>query len=485
MRKLCLSLWLASLFCATAARGLGALSANIPPGHSLYELLDSLDAYGCIRPTYRLIKPQSYADLRLAVFVPEGTACDAPEWLLLRTRVFESLTAPNRVRAQVLVERDDQVSLPGISAAVMPSFPFQAGRPLANGANLYAETDLAVAIGKDFGFAAGVTPGWAAGWTWNAGIRGRFFLQEGYLKIGYRRTEITWGRTQLEFGDARHGTLLLSRAGKPLDLIKLAVRPHSLGFGPFTVETFLAWQGDVVAVPGTKLWGIALGVRPSDAVELGILELYQFGGTGAPSLQLGDLPGMLFYSGADSLSAKRNRMLALHANLWLFRHALKFYWQVAFEKLGRPSEWLSRDLSWLLGLFLGRLGDLTLRLELARTAPRAYTHPFWTQGITNDGTTLGHPLGPDGLGAYVDIGIPNASGLELELSLFLERRGRSLAGASAPEERLGAGFTLAKRWDRYQLGVTGVYARANGHQFVPGATSDIGSVMATIQYTLF
>lgn len=469
------------------ARAQTSLSPNVAPGHFLYDLLDSLDAHRCLRSTYRLIKPQAYLDLRRAIFVPEGTPCSAPEWLLLRTKAFESPQYANRARAQTLVFRDDVVPLAGVDAAVLPAFPFQAGRPLVNGGNFYAELDLGIGAGRDWGLAAGIIPGWGGGWDWGSSLRGQFYLYEGYLKAGYRRAEITWGRTQLELGDARHGTLLLSRAAKPLDLVKLSVRPHVLGtpfgfLGSFTVESFLAWQGDRSGVPGAKLWGVALGIRPAPFFETGFLQLHQLGGTGAPSLDAGDALA-LFALGGDP--QKTNRMLAWHVNAWLFRHALKLYWQVAFERLGRPADWLERDLSWLLGAFLGRLGEVTLRLEVARTAPRAYTDGFWTQGLVHDGTPLGHPLGPDGLGAYFDVGLPNAGGFDLELGLFLEERGRGLAGSLAREQRIGASFGLNRRWGRYQLAASAYYARANEHRFVPGARNDIGAVQATLHYLLF
>lgn len=450
------------------------MSANVPADYLNYALLDRLEAYGCAQPTFRALRPQGQADLAQALTLPEGKdGCEAPAWLLREREILLRRALQNDARIGLYLRHEDPLPLAGIDAAVEPTFPDRQGRFDYYGANLVGEMTANAEAGQNLGLAASVTPGFVAALEDYNKPLGRMYLHEGFLKVGYGRLELTYGRTALGFGSARHGGLLLGPAAKPLNLWKLGIRPDyaSDRLSAFSAETWIANNDPKVGVEDSKLWGIALGARPFPFVEITLLELYQFGGAGAPAMETRDYLEMLSFGNDPALRNKRQRTGGVDLGLWGPNHFIKAYGQLMFDS--------SDNLSYLGGLWFPKLGFVEVRAEYASTATTAYQHPFWTQGLTYQGTTLGHPLGPDADGAYLDVGFPVDDQSHLSVGGWYERRGLTVT----PENRAGAGATWIGRWIQTEVTLAARYFHVENALNVSGQGDDAASFLMTIRYS--
>jgi hypothetical protein len=474
------------------------ITVNVPAGSPVYSYLDRLEAYGCVLPTYRATRPQSYGDLQESLIIEESnpddeggdpapSRCQAPEWLLLEKQLLTRPALQNDARVSFLALRTDAIGLRGIDATVTPLFPQRENRPTYDGLNLYTEFNANAQAGRTWGIAISATPGWVGALADYRSPNGKFYLQEGYFKLGYRRAELLFGRTAMQFGETAHGSLLLSGATAPINQVKFTLRPHAFSFlGPLTFETWLSTETASRFVDDAHFAGASLALRPVSGFEVAVLELFQFGGLNRPALEPSDVLSMFAYSGAAGLEAKRQRMMAWHASLWALDHGVKFYAQAAWESLGRPANWFKNDLSTLVGVWLPRIGAGEFRFEYLRTAPNAYQSRPYPQGLSYLGSPLGHPLGPDADGVYLDFGLPPLKAWRPGLGLFYEARSRSISGAGlSPEYRYGAGLDLVKRWQNAELSLSGRLAYAANHQYLTRQNNTLGALFANWRYSFF
>ncbi len=465
------------LLFAIAAPALGKVSANVPVDYSNYSILDRLEAYGCAQPTFRALRPQGHADLKGALALTGGKdRCEAPPWLLREREILLRDLLQNDARVGLYFRHEDPLPLQGIDATVLPTYPERQGRFDYYGPNLFGEMTANAEAGQKVGVALSITPGWVGTLEDYGRPLGRFYLHEGYIKVGYGRLEATYGRIALGFGGAKHGGLILGTAAKPLNLWRLAFRPAALSetIGPFSIETWVSTNDPLSGVKESKLWGIAVGARPFSFLELSLLELYQFGGVGAPGLEGADYFGMLGYSNDAILRNKRQRNMAIDLGIWGPSEFFKFYGQLFFDSLQS-----SDGTSYLAGLWLPKLGSLEFRLEYVNTAKTAYQDPFWTQGLTYQGTPLGHPLGPDAEGSYVDLEFPLEEASRLLVSGWYERRAKS----KTSENRTGMGLGWIGRWIQTEVSITGRYFHIENPQYLTGAADDAASALVTLRYS--
>ncbi len=462
------------------------MSPNVDPGHSWYEAIDKLEAYGCAYPTFRLIRSQTYEDLRSAVYVQDAEElCKAPEWLLAeRARLFAPAYT-NAASAGVFLQQNDRLALKGLEAAVTPLFPLRQGRPDFDGVNLNLEFRAVAQAGREdhIGYALGATPGFLGAVENYSNPFGRFYLQDWFVKLGYGWAEIAAGRLPREFGDARHGNLLLSQAAKPINSVELTIRPHILGsplsvLGPFSLKLFAGNLDRSTFVDGARLAGLALGFRPAPWLELAWMELYQFGGVGVPSVEPTDLLKMLVYLGDPALEVKRSRQSVFQISLREAKSHTKIYVQAHLD--GR-----SGQVSGITGLYFPKLGNADLRLEAAYTAPEAYGHPTYPQGLVYEGLPLGHPLGPDALGGYVDVGFPLLRSWRGEIQGFLESRNRHPGAGTVAEERLGGGILLKRHWPATTFVLEARAASITGAGYIPNELNQVVSTRAILSYSFF
>jgi len=448
------------------------VSANVPSDFSYYALLDRLEAYGCARPTFRALRPQGQADLRAALALAEGKdTCEAPAWLLREREVL--LRQAQEARVGLYLRHEDPLPLSGIDATVEPTYPDRQGRFDYYGANLYGEMSASAEAGQNVGIAASVTPGFVAALEDYNKPLGRAYLHEGFLKLGYGRWEATYGRTALGFGNTAHGGLLLGPAAKPLNLWKFAFRPDyaSDTLSAFSAETWIANNDPKAGIEDSKIWGVSVGARPFPFVEITLLQLYQFGGVGAPGMETRDYLEMLAYGNDPALQSKRQRSSGIDLGVWIPGNFVKAYGQLMFDA--------SDELSYLGGIWFPRLGFLEARIEYVSTAATAYRHPFWTQGLTYQGTTLGHSLGPDADGIYFDFGFPVDDQSRLALGGWYERRGLSVV----TEKRAGAGANWIGRWVQTEVSLGVRFFHVENALYLSGQQDNAASALLAIRYS--
>ncbi len=454
-----------------------APSTPVSPGHFVYGLYDQLKGYGCLRSVPTILQPQTYDDLRAGIFLPDGSTCTAPEWLLQKTYFLKSPRLANQLRFRMWMLPQDSVSLRGTQGQVVGLFPFQQGRPVGDGGNFLLEANLAaMGGGNPWGFSVGMTPGVVLGWWQYQNWQADAYLQEGFVGVNYGQVELSYGRNALQFGNTFHGSLLYSPAARAVDRVRLGLRPLAMGgWGTFRGEIWYAPnQGKGLAVPNAELLGVGIDWLLNSWLEVGVVHLHQFGGSGAPPVGLGDLAKMLFYASSPSLA---NKAIALHVDAWLPSFVAKVYGQVL---LSGPSE-----ASFLVGAFAPRLGDATLRLEIVKTARRAYEDGFWTQGLVYENTPLGHPLGQDAFGVYVDLGVALQKQWEAMVGVFTETR---LLNPTAPletEKRIGGEAGLRRRWGKWEVEGSARYARVTNHLNTSGSDVDLFGIGGAVRYTLY
>ncbi len=462
----------------------------VPSGTAAYHHLEKLEALGCAYPTFRVLGPQSFSDLRAAVdWDSQNTSCAAPEWLLDERQLLLRPSPAAELSSVGFGAADDFIPLNGISARLWPMFPAREGRPSFNGLNLANELFIAASSGNaDWGYAVAVTPGFFVGYDVDTSLNARFYLQEFQLKLGYGFAELTYGRYGRRFGNTRHGSVLFSAASAPVEVIEFGLRPIVLGgvlshLGPVSFRTYLGGQGTSAYVPETRLWGVELGLRPFRWWEIGFTELFQFGGSGAPSLSVGETLQMALGGGGTGLANRRNALVALHMGFWAPNHAAKLYGQILWDRVGDGNGGGSAGMA---GLWFPKVGRWDFRLELARTGRQTYTHPIWKQGLTVRNSPLGHPLGPDAQGIYFDVGIPPiATWWHSEVGLLYEARSMNPPPGQATETRYGVFLSTGRRWGLSDLGITLAYHQVHGTQYLPGQIADVFGIGGQFRYTFF
>lgn len=378
----------------------------------------------------------------------------------------------------------DALALPGIEATVLPTFPLRGGKPTFLGANLFLEGEISGMTGREWGLAYGVHPGWVGAVENYQSLLGRFFLQEGYVKVGYRRAELLYGKLQSKFGDAKHGNLLLSGANLPVTQFRFTLRPHRLPspfsfLGPTTFDTWVGNQEATTGPAGARLWSVSIASKPFSWLEFGITELFNFGGSGRSDLELGELAATLFYVGSASLDLKRHRMMVWNLGVWWFQKRMKSYFQFGFENLGDTPDLL-------VGVWFPTISTngMDLRLEYVRTAPSAYRSTLWPQGFTNAGGTLGHPLGPDAEGVYLDLGLP----IDLwrpGLLFSVEARNLNRYSNTETEKRFAFGAELSRRFEKWEVFGAMRYTYATNFQFQAARATSVFVGTGGVRYSFF
>jgi hypothetical protein len=464
-----------------------ASRVNIPVSDPIYEYLDRLEAFNCAYSTLRVFGPQTHQDLIAAVYVTEDQdRCEAPEWLLRERQILTRPLYALRVENRTVAVPDDFLLLSGTGGLISPVVPLREGRDTLGGVT--SGTEILAQTGTQLSrvaIAAGVRPGWVGFIPEAVGMRGRFYLQEGYVKLGYGWSELTWGRVGLRFGQTKHGSLLFSGAAAPMDLIKYTLRPVVPGFakflGPVSVDAWWGRQDRRGLSQGANLAAIQLAMRPLHWLELGWAELFQFGGPLVPTMTLGDFARMALYLRDDRLDLRRSRSMATHLGIWFPKRTAKLYTQTLFSSLHSAD-----DFSFLLGLWFPRVGSTQLRFEWVHTGQEPYHQSLFPNGLAYENSPLGHPLGPDGTGLYADFEFLLFDQWRVEVGAQYESRGpgNSIAGRAA-ERRWGTSLTARKRWFEMELEASVVFQNSRNAGYQPGVTQDSLGAATRFSYSFF
>ena len=223
-----------------------------------------------------------------------------------------------------------------------------------------------------------------------------------WLSVSFGRLPIVWGRGQ-------EGSLILSHTAPSFDHLGIHVRLRHLWFDSFTAQ--LSSGGFVTATEGKTVSEIhrfltahRLVLKPSPWIEIGLSEMVIYGGPGRTLDWSKSNPVMWLFAEElngeqdnDGLSAiditlRYRRRAMLYGTLMVDdvsldrRSPQRIGWQVG-------GKWLDP-----LGMSGSELGAEYVRLlRWVYTAGKRADHARFT----NDGSLLGHPMGPDSDALYM------------------------------------------------------------------------------------
>jgi len=245
----------------------------------------------------------------------------------------------------------------------------------------------------------------------------RLALLLGGVRMRAGNLALSIGREQLAWAATDEDGLFLASDAPALDQISLSGdRPFTLpGFlralGPTQATLLLADLGPSVVRSHSRLLAYKVSVRPAHALELGATFMNHFGGAGAPSASLGNrlvdfLPFVDIFrqhnytDSSRTLDVESDKLLGVNARLRVAK----------LDGIVLATELLIDDfdvhrIPTLFGwdgaqTFSAELPSVSgspfsLRLAVAHTGVRTYTHGQLSNGITTRGEFLGDPLGPD------------------------------------------------------------------------------------------
>jgi hypothetical protein len=269
-----------------------------------------------------------------------------------------------------------------------------------------------------------------------------YHLEQAYSELRFRKIVFSIGRKPLYWGQSFVAPLLLSDHATSFNSIQLATLPQRWPWifkylGNMRTEIFLSRMNSERVNPNDYFLGWRLGLLPLDFFETNIALIYQFGGKGIESggpwtdtlLEILGGRGSKSDVGTDS-SNITNRAVQMD-----YRFSFKnLAWPLSYyseqhldDCCGEFRKMLVHSYSYMHGFLLvtGRNREANkFRMEYARTGTKAYFHPVWHSGFSNNGRILGHPLGPDGEGAYFRWNREFFRQHDFETAIFWEKRNR-------------------------------------------------------------
>lgn len=461
------------LFWFLSQNALGAISNYVPPLLPNADFVDRIEAYSCSAKTFRAFQPQSHGDLLEALMVYSEANCSGPDWLLEEREILGRSYLQSEARVFALVSSEKPLDLLGQEASVDPFQSLREGRRAYGGSQIYSEMNLnsQMVSHGDWGLALSVTPGFLLAHQNTSSLFNQFYLQDGYVKAGYRRTELVFGRVYERFGEAKYGNLILSGAHKPVDMVKFAVRPHwikPLSFlGPVTFQTWIGSDKSELGRRGSQLFATQIGLRPFTFFELGFLNLMHRGGEGSEALS----------------SSQGHQSTASHLALWGPGQGFKLYNQLFFGKLGRLENWLIQDMSYLVGLWFPKVGAGDIRFEWVNIRDNAYSDIHYSQGWTYSGSSLGHPVGNSGQAFYLDFSLPVIEKWRPEVGVSLEERNRSKLSGLLKETRVSFSLGAVKRFRATELDLQLKAQRIENRNYLPTSPEWEGGFFGFLRYS--
>jgi hypothetical protein len=348
----------------------------------------------------------------------------------------------------------------GVDAAINPLVAYREGRVVYDGGTAALESRHTAEPEKHV--ALFVQPrAIAASQRAGAGSTSAVRIQSGALNFLFGNLSIETGRDAVVFGQAPSGGLLLSSNAPPLDMIRLSTdRPAKLPWifgllGPLRGTAFIADLGPRQNFPHAKLIGYKLSGLVHPQFELGAQLVDEMGGRGSPPGLFRDrlydlMPLIDIFKSSDYQFS--NKLAGIDFRWRLPRAAgFELFADGAVDDLDarRWKSTLLEDAGYIAGFSFScvlECGLLGVRAEYHQTGIRYYTHAQFTSGIAQNGTLLGDPLGPRGLGAYLSVDYSDARYGTLGVGGSFEARSGNVYGAAStgPEDR-GFHFVLFER----------------------------------------
>jgi hypothetical protein len=303
-----------------------------------------------------------------------------------------------------------------IPASINPLAAYREGRPLAVGQTASIETWHSLLIGSHLAIA--VNPRLTAQFFRNDGTtKEDAELQSGSATLLFGNLSIEIGRDYAVFGQSPNGGLLLSNNAPSFNLVRVSNdRPAALPWlfrllGPTRGSLFVADLGKTQFHPDAALVGYHIAALPSPRFEIGLEVIDAMGGKGGQPASFSDrildaIPIVDVFR-ANSDFQFSNKMAAVDFR-WRAPSlaGFEFYGQTAIDDFDarRLKSVLLDDGGYLIGTSFtcvvecGRFG---IRTEYHQTGIRFYAHPDYP--IEQNGTLLGDPLGPRGVGGYLTL----------------------------------------------------------------------------------
>jgi hypothetical protein len=347
-----------------------------------------------------------------------------------------------------------------VDATINPLVAYRAGRPAYDGSTGVIESRLSIQPERHI--ALFIQPRVTA-----AGVRGTgtststLRLQSGAASFLFGNLSIEAGRDAVVFGQAASGGIVLSNNAPSLDMIRVSIdRPAQLPWifrflGPLRGTAFIADLGPHQNFPHAKLIGYKLSAAIHPRFELGAQVIDEMGGRGSPAGPFRDrlydlVPLIDIFRTSDYQFS--NKLAGIDFRWrWPRAAGLEVLFDGAVDDLDarRWKSTLLEDAGYIAGVSFACLlecGALGVRAEYHQTGIRYYTHAQFTSGIAQNGTLLGDPLGPRGLGGYLTIDREEARyGTFALRGAFEVRSGNRYGAASTGPQDRGFHFVLLER----------------------------------------
>lgn len=280
------------------------------------------------------------------------------------------------------------------------------GRPCGDGAGLVAELDTAAGYGPWLAGALRLRPQLGTqAYAADVAVDRAYVSAE----IGPMAAEV--GRDVVAVGPSARTHVAWGAHAPPLDHGRLSTAaPLAIAPG---LRVSAAWIVGRLGEPQTypdNLVSIArgqldFGLRGD--VELGLTQLLQVGGEGAPAMGVWDFlqEHVRRRDATASATDSSNRRFGMDVSVRLSAlGGTRLYYALMFEDIRwRVLDALRYDADHLVGAELAALGTKQrhgLVVELLKTGVRSQEHAPRTTGFTHRGRVVGSPLGPDALSAY-------------------------------------------------------------------------------------
>jgi len=258
----------------------------------------------------------------------------------------------------------------------------------------------------------------------DGGSRTDVRLHKGYAKLNLFNIELQVGRDSLWWGPGYHGSLLMSNNAHPFDMIKLS-NPEPVRL-PWIFSYLGLWQFNLIfsqlndertgkELANPFLYGMRVGLKPIQYVELGVSHLVVFGGPGRRDLNLSEINQVLF-GNADRSNEKTdsNQEVAIDMAVTLpnlkkyifVADGIKLYGEIGAEDNGNPPT----TRAWLAGLAIFKpfgLERSAFRVEYATTVLGPYNIPdgWYKHGsypMRYEGRVFGHHMGTEADDFFVE-----------------------------------------------------------------------------------
>jgi len=477
-------------------------SPNVPLQDPVYERLETLRTLGRLLPYSGGLLPLNEQRAH-ELLILAGEQASFP-WIEMVPRALW-IRPLRRAEIEWRLFRD---SARPYSLAVRPrnlvgslsvSCERQEGRPCGRGFGTLWELDSEAGIGP-----------WISVTTRIRGVAGTdsydlsLELARAHLDAMVGPVAFEVGRDTFALGPSARARVTWSDNAPPLDLVRLSTaQPVDL----------IGKRGQALRATASYILGrlrapqrypgnlVSIGRVQLDVlnnVEVGMQQMLQLGGDGAPSLSFWDF--IAEHVRRKDMSATEtdtsNRRVSFDVS---FRvpalPGTRLYYEIAFEDWRKQfDDALRYDADHLLGVELDSLGPggrHGLVIELQQTGVRSQEHHPRTTGFTNAGRVVGSPLGPDALsifaGGRIELGWATLKPwLELvrlssDTYQFVDF-GPILRTGTGPHERRYRGGALLRMplGANLQLATELLFEHVSGFEFVPGKSRENVGITASV-----